>query len=80
MFESGKRNQLWKVMGVAGTVLAVLGVVITAASGWVIWKWVRCMNTVQKSLPTIKKAAALYIEKNEKTLDDAYDDSDCISF
>lgn len=82
MFESERRNRFWKIVGIVGTVVTVLGVVAVTISGWVIWKWVRCMDTVQKSLPTIKKASALYIEKHEKELDDDYcaDDSDCIPF
>ena len=82
MFESDRRNRFIKLLGVVGTVAAVLCMIAAAVSGWVIWKWVRCMDTVQKSLPTIKKASALYIEKYEKKLDDDYcaDDSDCIPF
>lgn len=82
MFDFDKGRCLKKWLGIAGAVTVVLAAVITTVSGWVIWKWLRCMNTVQKSLPTIKKASALYIEKYEHDLEDEYsvDESDCIPF
>ena len=82
MFDLEKHHKFLKILGAIGMTAAALGVLLTAVSGWVIWKWVRCMDTVQKSLPTIKKASALYIERHEKELDDEYctDDGDCIPF
>ena len=82
MFDFEKHNHFLKILSLIGMVAAGIGVLLTAVSGWALWKWIRCMDTVQKSLPTIKKASALYIEKNEKELDDEYfsEDSDCISF
>lgn len=82
MFELDRRKHLKKWLGIAGVVTTVLAAIITAISGWVIWKWLRCMNTVQKSLPTIKKASALYIEKYERDLENEYhsDEGDCSPF
>ena len=68
MFDFENHNHFLKILSLIGMVAAGIGVLLTAVSGWALWKWIRCMDTVQKSLPTIKKAYALYIEKNEKEM------------
>lgn len=55
MFDFENRNHFLKILSLIGMVAAGIGVLLTAVSGWALWKWIRCMDTVQKSLPTIKK-------------------------
>jgi hypothetical protein len=57
-------EHLQAVLLVASAALSVAALLSTLLSGIMNIKRIRCMNTVQKSLPTIKRASELYIQKN----------------
>ena len=59
-----KPNKLIKIFAVVGTVTGVLTVILSALSGLLIFKLVRYLDTAQRALPKMEKAAQLYIEKN----------------
>lgn len=54
-----------KIIGIAGTLITVVTVILTAMSGLLVFKLVRYLDTAQKALPKIEKASQLYIE-NQK--------------
>ncbi len=54
-----------KVIGIAGTLITVVTVILTAMSGLLVFKLVRYLDAAQRALPKMEKAAQLYIE-NQK--------------
>lgn len=53
-----------KTVAAAGMVTAALTVAFTVYSGCLAVKLLRCVDTAQKALPEMEKAARLYQKKN----------------
>jgi len=53
-----------KIIAAIGAILAALTFLASALSGMLIFKLIRYLNTAQKALPKIEKAAQLYLESN----------------
>ncbi|MCY1713150.1 hypothetical protein [Caproiciproducens galactitolivorans] len=59
------RNSKWmKAATAAGAITAALTVALTVYSGYFVVKLLRCVDTAQKALPEMEKAARLYQKKN----------------
>jgi hypothetical protein len=78
------KSKLIKCITVVSILLSVVSLAFTAISGCFLVKLFRYINTAQKAVPTMEKAAQLYLEKNssDDELDDydLPDDSDDLSF
>lgn len=57
-------KSLVKTISVAGTILSVCAVVIGALGSCCVAKFLRFLHTAQKTLPTIEKAARIYIQEH----------------
>lgn len=68
---AAKYKKLCKILAASGSILSITAFVVSLASGWIIVKLYRTLDTAQKTLPVIKKAAQLYIDSNavDKTKD-----------
>jgi len=55
-----------KIITAIGAILTALTFLASALSGLLIFKLIRYLDTAQKALPKIEKAAQLYIENNTK--------------
>jgi hypothetical protein len=53
-----------KLFAVIGTITGIVTVILSALSGLLIFKLVRYLDTAQRALPKMEKAAQLYVEKN----------------
>ena len=60
------RKNLMRIITAVGAVSAVLTLIASAMSGWMIFKLVRYLDSAQKALPKMGKAAELYIEDSTK--------------
>ncbi len=60
------KSRLTKIVAIIGMVSTILTVIVSAFSGYFIVKLFRYINTAQKALPKMEKAAQLYIENNTK--------------
>lgn len=59
-------KNLTRLITAFGVLSAVLTLIASAMSGWLIFKLVRYVDRSQKALPKVEKAAQLYIENNTK--------------
>lgn len=63
-FTNGKN--LMRLITAACAVCAVLTFIASAMSGWMIFKLFRYLDTAQKVMPKMGKAAELYIQDSSK--------------
>jgi hypothetical protein len=68
------KGKLIKCITAISVLLSVVSLLFTAISGCLLFKLIRYINTAQKAVPTMEKAAQLYLEKNSS--DDEADDDD----
>ncbi len=64
MEKGREKNKFFIYMVVIISLFAVIAVAVTALSSVYFAKLMRFVNSVQHSLPTFKKAAQFYVDKN----------------
>lgn len=69
-----------RLFSIIGAVSGMVTLVASIMSGWLIFKLVRYLKAAQKALPRLEKAAALYIENQEKHSQEPEINSDDIPF
>ncbi len=77
------KSKLVKCIAAVSILLSVVSLVFSVISGCFLVKLFRYLNTAQKAMPTMEKAAQLYLNKNSSdfAIDDYNDDDDdSISF
>lgn len=81
------KGKLIKCITAISVLLSIVSLLFTAISGCLLFKLIRYINTAQKAVPTIEKAAQLYLKKNSSDVEDNDEDdpdeennSDDISF
>lgn len=60
------RKNLTRLITAVSAVCAVLTFIASAMSGWIIFKLFHYLDTAQKVMPKMGKAAELYIQDNSK--------------
>ena len=71
------KGKLIKCITAISVLLSVVSLLFTAISGCLLFKLIRYINTAQKAMPTMEKAAQLYLKKNSSDEEtDEHDDMD----
>lgn len=65
-FYHSNSKSIARILSIIGFVLGVLSLITTVLSGMLLYKLVRYLNTAQRALPKMEKAASLYIQNSEK--------------
>lgn len=60
-----KPSKIRKAFAVVGTVTGVVTVIFSALSGLLVFKLIRYLDTAQRALPKMEKAAQLYIDNQQ---------------
>lgn len=70
------RKNLMRIIAVIGALSAVLTFIATAMSGWLICKMVRYLNTAQRTLPKVERAAQIYLDDSARRREQNSDEED----
>ncbi len=66
MYQHLNHKNLMRVFAVIAALSAVLTFIATAMSGWLIFKMIRYLDTAQRAMPKVEKAAQLYIDDSTR--------------
>lgn len=74
MADREKLHDMVRTLKTGSTVIAGVALAVALFTVWFVVKYFRVLNSAQKTLPVLRRAAQLYIDQNDDGLD--YDEDE----